>query len=158
MTGMDIDGHNLYTESPMQVRSAVARASAFVGLAAFVFWVSSVLLELFMDEPTSWIMGIVCAVLSTYPVGRLFGRFSVSDAPARRMLARYMLGAILGYIAMAAIVFVGMQGVLLLQPSHGDEGDLLAALMAIWTPLWGLPFGGAMGMLRLSRRAPAPTP
>jgi hypothetical protein len=135
----------------MRVRTIVAVCSALIGLTSFLFWFIGPLLEFVVRTPNWWLFGSLCLFTSSCLVRMLFNRFTVRDCPIRRLLVRYLFAAVVGYVVMAVVVFFGVRvACLVRRPEPSNEGDMLAALMAIWVPLWGLPFGGALGMLRQS--------
>lgn len=139
----------------MKTRTVIAKTSAFLGLTGYLFWFAGPLYELAKREPNWWVFGLVCSIASAYLVSQLFRRLSLRTDSAPRLLVRYFVGAVASYVPMAVLVLSGAQLCLRLspKPDPNNEGALFAGLMTLWVPLWGLPFGGSMGMVRRKRRA-----
>ena len=133
----------------MRARTAFAQGSAFLGLSGYLFWFAGPLYELVRHEPNWWVFGLLCSLPSTCLVRQMFKWFSVRNDSAPRLLLRYVIAAAAAYVPMAVIVFLGVHLCLKLsqKPDPHDEGEILTALMTLWVPLWGLPFGGSLGVV-----------
>jgi hypothetical protein len=138
-----------------RTRRLFALSSAFLGLTGYFFWFAGVPFELVFSEPNWLIFGLGCAVASAPITWLVFRRLSIRAEPIRLLLLRCLASAALGYVVMGIIVFLALR--LLFSslegtPTANGERQILAFLLSLWAPLWGLPFGASLGMTR--RRNP----